>query len=130
MAKGKGKKELEVDIKSLKTVASDAISDVVYSLLTDIFNKLSNDDLLTDVDRAVDIVNSVAEDVGFEGIRLRRANIERRNNARKERASGKTKREQKAVKWIIHPKDKRMEYTKDIEIGKRYVLRKIGTNKV
>lgn len=125
------KKGKKINQENLANVASDAISDLMHSLLTDVVNKMQDDGVINDLDRAIEIVDEVSATIGVEGIRLRRANVERRNVSRRT-----TKVESKKspgvtnVTWVPHPKDKKLEYTKAVEIGKRYVLRKVGTNRV
>ncbi|KAG0020410.1 hypothetical protein BGZ82_011605 [Podila clonocystis] len=125
------KKPKQITQENLATVASDAISDLMHSLLTDVVTRLHEEGVITDTDRAIQIVDEVSLATGIDGIRLRRANVERRNVARrKAKTPTKSSSTPNTVSWTIHPKDKKLEYTKSIEIGKRYILRKAGTNKV
>lgn len=125
------KKGKKISQENLAIVASDAICDLMHSLLTDVINRMQEDNVITDLDRAIEIVDEVSNGIGVEGVRLRRANVERRNVSRRSTKAGTKKSPAVSnVVWVPHPKDKKLEYTKAIEIGKRYVLRKVGTNKV
>jgi hypothetical protein len=99
-------------------------------VLTDIISRLEEQELLTDLPKVIDTIDSVTSEIGLDGIKLRRANIERRLVARSGKKTMVPPRATSNVEWISHPKDKKLEYTTGIEIGKRYVLRKVGTNKV
>ncbi|OAQ21968.1 hypothetical protein K457DRAFT_26560 [Linnemannia elongata AG-77] len=125
------KKSKKINQENLANVASDAISDLMHSLLTDVVNKMQDDGVILDLDRAIEIVDEVSATIGVEGVRLRRANVERRNVSRRSTKVDNKKSPSVAnVTWVPHPKDKKLEYTKAIEIGKRYVLRKVGTNRI
>lgn len=134
----KSKISSAINSENIRDIASDAIYDITYSVLTDVMTRLEKEDLINDVPKAIEIIDETTRNIGLDGIRLRRANIERRTNARgstKGGNSGSSKASSSAVStssvaWIVHPKDKKLEYTKDMEIGRRYILRKMGTNKV
>jgi hypothetical protein len=124
------KKHSKVNQDNIRAIASDAVSDVVYSVLTDVISRLEEQDLLKDLPKVIDTIDSVTSEIGMDGIKLRRANIERRLVARKGKKTMAPPRATTNVEWVPHPKDKKLEYTTGMEIGKRYVLRKVGTNKV
>ncbi len=128
------KKSKHINQENLAIVASDAVADLMHSLLTDVVTKIHEEGVANDIERVIQIVDEVSGAIGVEGIRLRRANVERRNVARRKAKSSKgssaSSGSSSSILWIAHPKDKKLEYTKSIEIGKRYILRKSGTNKV
>lgn len=124
------KKHSKVNQDNIRAIASDAVSDIVYSVLTDVISRLEEQELLTDLPKVIDTIDSVTSEIGMDGIKLRRANIERRLVARKGKKTVAPPRATTNVEWVPHPKDKKLEYTTGMEVGKRYVLRKVGTNKV
>ncbi|KAG0067769.1 hypothetical protein BGZ89_005722 [Linnemannia elongata] len=131
-------KKSKINQQNLANIASDAISDMMHSVLTDLVTRIMDEGLVTDVERLIQTVDEVTSSIGVDGIRLRRANVERRNVARRKAKGTSTKGSGSSagsgtsatITWIAHPKDKKLEYTKSIEIGKKYILRKTGTNKV
>lgn len=130
MPKKHTRNKTSLNQENIQAIASDAVSDIVYSILTDVISRLEEQELLTDLSKIIEVVDSVTSDIGLDGIKLRRANIERRLVARKGKKTIVPPRATANVEWVSHPKDKKLEYTTGIEIGRRYVLRKVGTNKV
>ena len=97
-------------------------TDAIYSFATDLLKELYADDNIQDVDRAIATVNSVAKGISLNGMKLRKANIERRTNARKEDVEVPIVKED--VRWIKYRKDKKLEYTRDITINNKHPLKK------
>lgn len=120
----------ELNVENIANIASDSIRDVIYSVLTDVITRLERENLITDVAQTIEIVDQVTSQVGIDGIRLRRANIERRLQSRKQAGSKSSSKKQISINWVTHPKDKKLEYSTDAEVARKYILRKIGTNSV
>jgi hypothetical protein len=105
--------------------SSNLVADVIHSFATDLLKELFADDNLQDVDRAIATVNSVTKAITLNGIKLRKANIEKRTAAKKEKATDDDGIvEKKSVKWKKYRKDKRLEYTTSICINGKYPLKK------
>lgn len=117
--------EKGVDSDVVRDVSSDLFADIIYSFATDLLKELYKDDNIQDIDRAIATVNSVSKTISLNGIKLRKANIERRTKARKESVTdddGVVEKED--VKWKKYRKDKKLEYTTDICINGKYPLKK------
>lgn len=114
-----------VDKDVMRDVSSDLFADAVYSFATDLLKALHEDENIQDIDRAIATVNSVTKSISLNGIKLRKASIERRTKAKKEGVSdddGPVEKEH--VKWKKYRKDKKLEYTTDICINGKYPLKK------
>jgi hypothetical protein len=121
------KKKISKGIRkeTIQEVSTNLFTDAIYSFATDLLKELHKDNNIQDVDRAIATVNSVSKNISLNGIKLRKANIERRTKARKEGMSdddGKVEKED--VKWKKCHHDKRLEFTYDICINGKYPLKK------
>ena len=76
-----GKKQLE---KSINIVASNLITDIMYSFATDLLKDLEEDENIVDVDRAMITFTKVTTKMGIDGLNLRKASIIGRNKLRKQ----------------------------------------------
>ncbi|KAG0094118.1 hypothetical protein BGZ92_007643 [Podila epicladia] len=114
-----------VDINVIRDMSSDLLTDVIYSFATDLLKGLCEDGNIQDLDRAVATVNSITKNISSNGIKLRKASIERRTKAKKEGVTdddGSVEKED--VEWKKYPKNKKLEYTTDICINGKYPLKK------
>ncbi|KAF9390686.1 hypothetical protein CPB97_008649 [Podila verticillata] len=114
-----------VDTNAIRDMSSDLFTDVIYSFATDLLKGLCEDDNIQDLDRAIATVNSVTKNISLNGIKLRKASIERRTKAKKEGVTdddGLVEKED--VEWKKYPKNKKLEYTTDICINGKYPLKK------
>lgn len=110
---------------TMRDLSSDLFADLIYSFATDLLKELHEDGNIQDVDRAIATVNSVTKSISLNGVKLRKASIERRTKARKEDATdddGVVEKED--IKWKKYRKNKRLEYTLDICINGKYPLKK------
>jgi hypothetical protein len=119
-----GKKIKGINADAMHEMASNMFADVIHSFATDLLKGLLEDGNLQDLDRAIATVNSVTGDIVTNGIKLRKANIERRTKAKKEAADDNGVIEKENVKWKKYPGNKRLEYTMDICINGKYPLKK------
>jgi hypothetical protein len=129
----KNKKEPKLDMVSFSNMSSDLIKDLMYTFATQCITTLDDRGILTNLSDGIDAFNHVAETMAGNGVVLRRALIERRSVQKKEvreKTGGKSKKVTKDIKWNRHPDDKTLEYTKDIVVGNRYLLKKTGSNAV
>jgi hypothetical protein len=117
-----------INSDTMHDLSSDLFADLIYSFATDLLKELHADDNIQDVDRAIATVNSVTKSISLNGIKLRKANIERRTKAKKENAIDDDDDdgivEKQDVKWKKYRKDKRLEYTLNICINGKYPLKK------
>ncbi|KAG0201753.1 hypothetical protein BGX28_005528 [Mortierella sp. GBA30] len=114
-----------VDNDAIRDMSSDLFADIIYSFATDLLKELYADGNIQDVDRAIATVNTVTKSIALNGVKLRKANIERRTKAKKESViddSGVVEKED--VKWKKYRKDKKLEYTMDICINGKHPLKK------
>lgn len=116
-AKKKIAKELNRD--AIANVSSDVMTDIIYSLTTDLLRGLFLDGNINDLDRAIETVNVVTKDISSNGINLRKANIDRRKQNKKDVDPLANK---ETIEWVRL--DKRLEYTKDLRINGKYPLKK------
>jgi len=121
----KTNKQIEkgVDENIIRDMSSDLFTDAIYSFATDLLKELYADDNIQDVDRAIATVNTVAKGISLNGMKLRKANIERRANARKQSVD-ETPVIKEDVRWKKYRKDKKLEYTLDISINGKHPLKK------
>jgi hypothetical protein len=120
-----------VNTDTIRDISSDLFIDVIYSFATDLLKELYEDGNIQDVDRAIATTNLVTKNISMNGVRLRKANIERRTKARKEGVTdddGLVEKED--VKWKKYPKNKKLEYTFDISINGKHPLKKRRENVV
>lgn len=114
-----------IDKGNIRDLSSDLFADIIHSFATDLLKELYADSNIQDLDRAITTVNSVTKNISLNGIKLRKANIERRTKARKESMNddnGIVDKED--VQWRKYRKDKKLEYTVDICINGKYPLKK------
>lgn len=112
-----------VDRNEVENVASDLLNDAFYSFATDLLREMYEDGNIRNLDKAIATVNAVTSGIATNGINLRRANIERRLNARKKKME-EVQINKEDVEWIKYPKNKKLEYTKDFKVNGKYILRK------
>jgi hypothetical protein len=118
------KGKTKVDSSTIRDVSTDLFTDIIYSFATDLLKELNADGNIQDVDRAIETVNNVTKGISLNGIKLRKANIERRTNARKQNVDDTPVIDKEDVKWRKYPGDKKLEYTTDISINGKYLLKK------
>lgn len=114
-----------IDKDNIRNLSTDLFADVIHSFATDLLKELYADSNIQDLDRAITTVNSVTKNISLNGIKLRKANIERRTKARKESMNddnGVVEKED--VEWKKYRKNKKLEYTTDICINGKYPLKK------
>jgi hypothetical protein len=117
--------EKGINSEAMHDLSSDLFADLIYSFATDLLKELHADGNIQDVDRAIATVNSVTKGIALNGIKLRKASIERRTKAKKESTTdddGVVEKED--VKWKKYRKNKRLEYTMDICINGKHPLKK------
>lgn len=119
-----GKKTKPIDKESFGNMASDMFIDVLYSFTTDLIKNLHEDKNIKDIDRAIAMVNKTAEDISIHGLKLRKANIERRTLSKKKTVQDIIGINKEDVTWTKYHKNKRLEYTTDFDIGGKYPLKK------
>ena len=112
-----------LDREGIANVASDLLTDAIYSFATDLLKELHADDNLKDLDRAIATVNAVTRGIASKGINLRKANIERRKRDKKD-AVEEVPIDKDDVKWTKYPRNKRLEITTDFSINNKYPLKK------
>lgn len=115
---------------TMRDVSADLFADTIYSFTTDLLKELYADGNIQDLNRAIATVNSVTKNISLNGIKLRKANIERRTNAKKENMHDDDVVEKEDVKWKKYHGDKKLEYTLDICINNKYPLKKRRENVV
>jgi hypothetical protein len=111
------------DKKLLLQVASDATTDLIYSYITDVFNKFVQKGIITHdkVDEAISAIEEVNQEINLNGIRLRRATIDRRIQDRK-KAPSKASRVKKELEWKNHPFNDNIKYSPEFTIRGKYPL--------
>jgi hypothetical protein len=114
------KKIKGVNKDHISNVASDLLADTIYSFATDLLRELHRDENVQDLDRAIATVNEVTKNISIGGLKLRKANVERRTRDRKEDVVI----EKEDVTWTKYPKDRKLEYTADIMVNNKYILKK------
>lgn len=124
MTKKDKKIDKGVNSSIMRDVSTDLFADIIYSFATDLLKELNADGNIQDVDRAIETVNNVTKNISLNGIKLRKANIERRTNARKQNVDDTPVIDKEDVKWKKYPGDKKLEYTTDISINNKYPLKK------
>jgi hypothetical protein len=122
----KSKKQIDkgVDEDAIRNVSSDLFADIIHSFATDLLKELYADDNIQDIDKAIATVNSVTKNISLNGIKLRKANIERRTDARKKDKDDVPMVNKDDIKWKKYRKDKKLEYTTDINVHGKYPLKK------
>jgi hypothetical protein len=116
--------EQGVDRDTMHDMSSDILTDAIYSFTTDLLRELYADDNIQDLDRAIASVNAVTRKVALDGIKLRKANIVRRTNARKQSIDDTPTIAKKDIKWKKYRKNKKLEYTTDVDVNGKYMLKK------
>jgi len=120
-----GSKKIKgINVNAMHEMASNTFADVIHSFATDLLKELLEDGNLQDVDRAIATVNSVTGGIVTNGIKLRKASIERRTKAKKEAADDNGMVDKENVKWKKYPGNRRLEYTMDICINGKYPIKK------
>lgn len=116
--------EQGVDGNNVRNMSSDLLADIIHSFATDLLKGLYKDGNIQDVERAIATVNAVTKEISLDGIKLRKANIERRTNARKQSIDDTPTVVKEDVRWKKYRGDKKLEYTTDININNKYPLKK------
>jgi len=119
-----GKKTKSIDKESFGNMASDILTDVLYSFTTDLIKNLHEDGNIQDVDLAIATVIRTAEEISIHGLKLRKANIERRTMSKKKTVQEIIGVEKEDVSWTKYSKNKKLEYTTDFDIYGKYPLKK------
>lgn len=112
-----------INRNEMENVAKDLLVDAFYSFATDLLREMHEDGNIRDLDKAILAVNTVTRGIASNGINLRRANIERRTNARKKKVE-EVEIDKEEIKWRKYPKNKSLEYTTDFKVGNKYILKK------
>jgi len=113
-----------IDGDAIRDMSSDLLTDAIYSFATDLLKELYADDNVQDLDRAIATVNTITKGISLNGIKLRKANIERRTNARKQSIDDTPIIAKEDVRWKKYRKDKKLEYTTDITINGKHPLKR------
>lgn len=115
-------KKNKIDKETTRNMASDILTDAIYSFTTDLLKELYEDGNLQDLERAIATVNNVTKSISRNGIKLRKANIERRTASRKDVENVEINKDD--VEWTRYSKDKKLEYTTDIVVNGKYIIKK------
>lgn len=113
------KKIKGIDKESIDNLASDLVADAIYSFATDLLRELHADENIQDLERAIATVNRVTKSISSNGLKLRKANVERRTQSKKEQIVIN----KDEVGWTRYPGDKKLEYTTDIMVNNKYILK-------
>ena len=113
------KKIKGIDKGSINNLASDLIADAIYSFATDLLRELHADENIQNLERAIATVNHVTKNISSNGLKLRKANVERRTQSKKEQAVI----DKDDVEWTRYAGDKKLEYTTDIMVNNKYILK-------
>ncbi len=124
MTKKNKRIEQGIDQNAIQAMSTDIFTDAIYSFATDLLKELCADDNIQDLDRAIASVNAVTKRITLDGIKLRKANIVRRTNARKQSVDDTPTIAKEDIKWRKYRKNKKLEYTTDVSVNGKYILKK------